>query len=231
MEDLLRFFATYEYWIYALLGLVGILYVRKLFAAWQEWRGSVFGLERESAQRRLSASVSILALLALAAASEFVLVSFVSPGYAGLQQLPTPTVDLLATPSVTLPVADLESATPEPTSDSGPTLAPVVDTGCVEGQIEWTYPLDQEEIQGVIEPRGVVNVPNLGFYKYEFTKAGEGNWTAIAAGNLPRNDEPLGGSWNTDQVTPGDYELRLVVTDNQNGIFPACVISVRIVGE
>ncbi|HZW04761.1 MAG TPA: hypothetical protein VFF68_12585, partial [Anaerolineaceae bacterium] len=164
MEDLLRFFATYEYWIYAVLGVVGILYLRKLIASWQEWRSSVFGLERESAQRRLSAAVSILALLAMIAVSEFVLVSFVSPGIPGVQAISTPTVELLVTPTTTLPA---ETATVEPTGASGPTLAPVTETGCIEGQIEWTFPLDQEEIQDVIEPRGVVNVPNLGFYKYE----------------------------------------------------------------
>ena len=52
-------------------------------------------------------------------------------------------------------------------------------------------------------------------------------------GRLVIVDQPLGGSgsgtWDTSQLVPGDYLLRLVVTDNVNNLFPACVISVRVV--
>jgi hypothetical protein len=36
------------------------------------------------------------------------------------------------------------------------------------------------------------------------------------------------GQWDTTSVPPGDYQLRLVVTDNQGQALPACVISVRV---
>jgi hypothetical protein len=143
-------------------------------------------------------------------------------------QIPTPTVELLVTPSITVPVA---LPTAAPTVETGPTLAPITTSGCIPGEIEWTFPLNQDQISGIIEPRGTVNVANLGFYKYEFSLGDTGDWTAIAAGNQVRVDQPLGGSWNTTALLPGDYRLRLIVTDNQNGIFPACIISVQITGE
>jgi len=36
------------------------------------------------------------------------------------------------------------------------------------------------------------------------------------------------GYWNTSQLPSGDYLLRLVVVDNANNFFPACVVSVKI---
>src|SRR5512133_464921 len=102
MEEILRFLKTNEVWIYILLGLVGLWYLRKLLLALSEWRGALFGLEKDNAQRKLSEAMSVLILLALMGAGEFLLVSFVSPTFPGIAALPTPTLDILATPTVTL---------------------------------------------------------------------------------------------------------------------------------
>jgi uncharacterized membrane protein len=130
MDELLRFLEQYEAWIYALLGVVGFIYFRKLAADWQEWRSSVFGLERESAQRRLSATLSVVVILSLLAAAEFVLVSFVAPVYPVANILQTPTVSLLTTPTGTFAVAG-ETAPEEPSPLS--TEAAVVSGGCQPG--------------------------------------------------------------------------------------------------
>ena len=50
MEEALRFFRAYEFWIYILLALGGLIYIRKFILAWEELRGAAFGLEREAAQ-------------------------------------------------------------------------------------------------------------------------------------------------------------------------------------
>jgi len=75
-------------------------------------------------------------------------------------------------------------------------------------------------------------VPNLGFYKYVYNDLTSNLWVTIAAGDRVIVDQPLGGEgsgqWDTTTLTPGDYRLRLVVTDNVNNVFPACVIPVRI---
>lgn len=224
MEDLLRFLETYEVWIYLILGGVGIFSFRKLVISWQDWRTAIFGLERENAQRKVSASLSIVILLALFAVGEFILVSFVSPVYPK-SGLATPTLDLLATPTVTLP-ADM---TPEAEGQSdAPTPEAGIALGCIPGQVEWLSPADGDEISESVDLQATVNVDNLGFFKYEFSQPGNTVWTTIAAGN-EKVFETVLGTWNVEQLTPGDYLLRLVVTDNQNQVMPACQIAIRIV--
>jgi hypothetical protein len=74
---------------------------------------------------------------------------------------------------------------------------------------------------------GTANIPNFGFYKYEFAPIGSGIWGTIVAKNIPIQDGNL-GSWDTSAIAAGDYQLRLVVSDNQGNDLPACVIPVRI---
>jgi hypothetical protein len=102
--------------------------------------------------------------------------------------------------------------------------------GCIPGEIEWTDPQPGDEVKGPVELKGTIAVANLGFYKYEYSQAGSDTWTTIAAGDAPVQDGPLGGNWNTEQLLPGDYRLRLVVSDNANNTLPACGIRVRVVG-
>ena len=47
MEEAISFFRAFELWIYLLLGLGGLYYLRKFILAWQELQGASFGLERE----------------------------------------------------------------------------------------------------------------------------------------------------------------------------------------
>jgi hypothetical protein len=234
MNELLRFLKTYEVWIYILLGFVGLIYLRKLFLALEEWRGALFGLEKDNAQRRLSEAMSILILLALMGASEFFLVSFISPTFPGIAVLPTPTLDLLATPTVTLAASgtglSLVAAPLSTPSVAGlnQTQAP---NGCKAGQIEFLFPdKPGAEIKGAVILKGTVNVPDFGFYKYEFTTPGNQSWTTIAAGNKNVTAENGGelGPWDTSQLTPGDYILRLVVTDHQGNQLPECQMPVRV---
>ncbi len=222
MSALLRFLQDYEIPLYILLGIVGIVYIRKLFVAWREWRMAIFGLERETAQRRFSAALTIVILLLLVALSTFTLVSFIAPNLPGADLLLTPTIDLLAT----------TSGTQNPAGTPGPvTTETVISTGdgCIPGQLEWTFPLYGDEVSGLVELKGTVNVLNLGFYKFEFSQPGSNTWIAIAAGNKAVVDESLGGVWNTEQLVPGDYTLRLVVFDSQNTALTPCVIPVRVV--
>jgi hypothetical protein len=235
MQDILRFLINYEIWIYVILGVVLFTYLNKIILAFQDWRSSVFGLEREISQRRFSAALTFVGLLIFLGLAVFVMVSFVAPSYPSLVIISTPTLDLLATPTETLEAPN--SSTLMPASPlageqaaTTPTPGNAVD-GCIKGQLEWTYPKSGDQIQGTIELKGIVNVPNLGFYKYEYSQPGSSAWVTIAAGDKPKNDEPLGGTWNTAQMVPGDYLLRLVVSDNKNQVLPACQISVQIAAQ
>ena len=228
MEEALRFFRAYEVWVYLLLGFGGLIYVRKFVLAWGELRGAAFGLERDSAQGRLNQAAGILVLLLTMAISEFVLVSFVAPTVPGAIPLLTPTLDLLATPTVTLP-----PVTPQPgeaalsaTTTVTPTLA-FTDNGCIPDEIFISFPVEGDEIRGAVEITGTVDIPNFGFYKLEMKRPEESNWLTILAGNQIRRGETL-GTWNTSLLPPGYHQLGLVVTDNQGKILAPCITQVRV---
>lgn len=235
MEALLPFLENYEGWIYALLGVVAFIYFQKLVTAWKEWQGTVFGLERDSAQRRFSTALTILILLVLFVVVEFVIVSFVSPSYPQIASLPTPTLDVLATPTATLPVVAQVSSAETPSGSAlvetqavPETLPELLAEGCVPGQIEWISPKPGDSITATVELTGTVNVTNFAFYKYEFSQPGEDLWTTIAGGNQAKVNGQI-GFWNTTPRDQGDYLLRLVVFDTENNPFPACIIAVRVV--
>ena len=235
MDDILLFFTTYEVWVYALLGAAGIfVLLRKLIPAWKEWRNAVFGIEKEMAQRRLSLWLSTMILLLLLAVVEFSLVSFVAPEFPSEIALPTPTLDLLATETPT--VSEAQIPTEEVVEELQPELSGELTEGCVPGQIEWVFPSAGEQVSGIVDLQGIVNVPNLGFFKYEFSQPGSDGWVTIAAGNVDTlteneetNQKEFVGVWNAEQLVPGDYLLRLVITDNQNQLLPVCVIPIRVV--
>lgn len=226
MDELLRFLEQYEAWIYALLGVVGFIYFQKLVANWQEWRASVFGLERESAQRRLSSTLAVVVVIFMLAAGEFLLVSFVAPVYPVASFLQTPTIDVLSTPTASL--AEIGESTQEETTIFSTEVA-VVSGGCSPSLLDWTYPLAGDEVSGVVKLMATANLSNMGFFKYEFSEVSSESWVTIAAMNVQRNNEELDGSWNTQTLVPGDYRLRLVMTDNENQTLPACEITVRVV--
>lgn len=234
MEDTLRFLEQIEIWVYAAAALVAVYHLRKMIIAWQEWRGAIFGIERETAQRRFSTSMTVVILLAIFAMAEFILVSFVTPSLPQASVLPTPTLDLLATASPAAPAAAAAEGTPQaPTPVVISALATVPAGDCIPGQIEWIDPINGAEISGTVTLKGTVNVSNFGFYKYEFSQPGSNIWEIVAGGNTLVTTETGNGVgvWSTGQLMPGDYLLRLVVYDNESKNPQSCVISVRILAQ
>jgi hypothetical protein len=227
MDIVLLFLEENELWIYLIAGLAAALTLNWLLRTWHDWRNTVFGLEREIVQRKLAARLTVLVLLGFLILSEFMIVSFVIPAYPRMVELSTPTMDVLAVATVTLPALTDGSATPVNPAEGVPTIGAPVDEGCSVGQIEWLNPKAGDTVSATVELKGTVNVPNLGFYKYEFNQPGSDTWTTIAAGNSPLVNGTI-GYWNTSQLASGDYLLRLVVVDNQNGFFPVCLVSVRV---
>jgi hypothetical protein len=225
MDDVLRFLKTYEALIY--LGLVGLALweLRKFFMAWDETRGAAFGLERESAQGRLNKSAIILILYLALGMGEFFMVSFVAPTVPGATPLLTPTIDLMATPTVTLavsgPVEEVEEATPTPEG------WPPEESGCKPDQLMLTSPRHGEAVHGRVTLTGTVDLPNLSFYKYEVMRPLDPIWYTLQAERDTKNDEAL-GDWDTQLLSPGEYLLRLVAIDNQGQIIGTCEIQVNI---
>jgi hypothetical protein len=100
-------------------------------------------------------------------------------------------------------------------------------SGCVPDEIILTSPEPGQEVSGTVTLVGTVNVDNFGFYKYEFSPQGSETWTTVSAGRDALINDDL-GLWDTSSLMPGDYQLRLEVTDNQGQVYPACVIPVRV---
>ncbi|UCH58837.1 MAG: hypothetical protein JSV61_11540 [Anaerolineales bacterium] len=230
MEEALRFFRTYEPWIYLFLGLGGLIYIRRFLLAWQELRSAGFGLERENAQSRLNQAAGVLVLLFAMAITEFVLVSFIAPTVPGASPLPSPTLNLLATPTTTLSANATPDGTlvPSPFADLATTNVTPGSSDCLPGEVFISSPENGSEIEGIVTITGTVNIPSFGFYKLEMKRPEEVNWLTILAGNESRQESTL-GSWNTSLLTSGEYQLSLVATDNQGQSLPPCVIQVRVV--
>jgi len=229
MDTFFRFLVRYEPIVYAIIGLGAIFAMRSTWKAWRELHKSVFGLEKELSLQRLRLSGATLILLLMIGLSQFCLVSFVVPFLPATTFLSTPTADLLQTPAATL---DPSAAA---TTLAGTPLPPPGTIDCVPGQLIITSPAPGQEISGQITITGNVNVPNFGFYKYEFARQGSQEWTTIGAGNKlnSENEAPDSwtlGAWNPSELVPGDYQLRLVVTDNlNNSPLPPCIVPVRII--
>lgn len=225
MEELVRFVVNYEMGIYLILGIVFVLNLQKFIRAFISKRKANFGLEKEVAQKNISSSLTFLILVTLFAISNFILVSVASLQYPGIAQLPTATVDMIATQA---PMTSEMMEDDMENEGASATQTAIVLTGCIPEVLEWKNPTDGTEISGSIELTGTVNVPNMGFYKYEYRYQADSIWTPISAGNTPVIDGPLGGIWNTEEITPGNYYLRLVVSDNANNLLQPCEIQVKV---
>ncbi len=225
MEQALQFFRDYEIWIYVLLGILALWQVRKFALAWNELRGAFFGLEREAAQSRVNSAATMVVILIIMAVAEFTLVTFVVPTVPGANPLPTLTLDLLATPTTTLPPPTQDpNATPGPTATPGEVPAA---EGCVAGQVNLTDPVNGAQISGSYTVKGSAELANFGFYTLQIAHPGDSIWLPILVGQQPVKNDIL-GTWETSNLTPGDYLIRLLVTDNVGNELTPCSIQVTV---
>jgi hypothetical protein len=225
MEQVLQFFSDYEIWIYILLGVLALWQIRKFALAWEELRGAFFGLERDAAQGRVNSAATMLVLVIIMAVAEFTVVTFIVPTVPGAMPLPTATLDMLATPTTTLPAPTLNpNETPQATPTPGELPAA---EGCIAGQVNLTAPVNGDRVSGSVTLRGSANIPNFGFYTYEIARPGETIWLPVQVGQQPVSNDVL-GTWDTSSLTPGDYLLRLVVTDNLGNALTPCAIQVTV---
>ena len=216
MDEAIRFFRAYEPWIYVILGLGGLFYLRKFILAWRELHVAAFGLERENAQARLNSSAIMLV---------FILVYFIGPSMSAATPLPSPTLSILTTNTTTLVPATTQTSvgeigTPIFTENAS-------QNGCIPGQIVVSSPKDGEIVRGVVEIIGTANIENFGFYKLGLKRPDESLWATIQAGNQIKINEKL-GDWDTRQLIPGVYQMSLVVVDNEAKASQPCAVQVNV---
>jgi hypothetical protein len=227
LDDILRGLTTYSTGIFILLGLGLLIYLRNFISGLREWRGSVFGLERDLAQHKLISAATGLTLVFMLLIGEFLLITVIRPQMSRVPDEQISVTSPLVTSTPTLPSVD--NQTPELV------LPPSLDqedlvSECVEGVLEITSPINGEQVSGTVELIGSVNVEDFGSYKYEYSTTGTINWITIAAGNQLKLDESL-GFWYTSALTPGPYLLRLVPLNNMGEELTPCIISVEVVLE
>ena len=230
MEEALLFIESYQRWIYLALLLMSVIYARMTLRAWRNFRASVFELERERAASRLARSGAGLAVLAALLIAVFILVTFASPALpASMRPTPVPTISLLATPEAGQPETAGGSASPvplEPLASGG--------AGCENPLAPIQSPADGERVSGAVSFLGAADVPSFAFYKIEYNDLSpEGTWLAITASTSPVcegtcTEAELLGTWDTTLVTPGDYAVRLVVTDTQGNAPLPCEILLSV---
>jgi hypothetical protein len=221
LDALFRFLVQYEILIYLILTIGAVFVARSLWKAWAEWRSAVFDLEKELSFQKVRVSGAFFILLMMIGLSQFCLVTFIVPYLPATTFFLTPTADLLQTPIATSSAATLTVQLGTPAVSTG-------SVGCIPGQIMISSPQAGGEVQGKIVLSGTVDMPSFGFFKYEYAPQGSETWSTIAAGDKIIRDGEL-GAWDASQLVPGDYQLRLFVTDNLGKALPVCIIPVRVI--
>lgn len=222
MGAIYRFLDTYSPLVYIALAIAGLYAFRRMWRTWREWRDAVYSLEREFALNNLGKATAFGFLVLLLFFAEFYVSAFIVPSLPAADILVTPTLDLLATPVGTAS-ANGAVILETPQAQTGM-------SGCVPDEIMLDTPSPGELISGTVVLNGTADVPNFGFYKFEFSPVGTDTWTTISAGTEPVRDEKL-GEWNTINRPNGDYFLQLVIIDNVGQTLEPCVIAVRIANQ
>jgi hypothetical protein len=224
MAEALLFLEEYQFWIYLVLGLAALVYLRLGWRWYRARRNTIFTLEREQATERLTRSATLLGLALALMAATFIATTVLGPSMPA-SDLPTalPTMSLLVSPTF----AGLEGEGPVVTSTPLP-VTEIDSAGCTNPLATILTPATGESLSGAVEITGTADIENFAFYKYEYISLTPGAvWRAIGAGTLPVRSGQL-GIWDTTLVLPGEYGLRLVVTDTAGNAPQPCVIGVRV---
>jgi len=228
MEQILQYVRAYEIWIYVILGVLAIWQIRKFALAWEELRGAFFGLEKDAAQSRVNSAAVMIVLIIIMAIAEFTIVTFVVPTVPEANPLPSATLELLATPTTTLPPP---TQNPNETQEPSPTPGEVpAAEGCLPGEINLTSPKNGDRISGSLSIYGSANIPNFGFYSLQIANPGDVIWLPIQVGQQPVLNSVL-GTWDTTALVLGDYLLKLEVTNNVGDVLTPCSIQLTVEAE
>ena len=222
MDSLLIFLVRYQTWIYVILGLILAIYLKKLLAATQDWNATIFGLERDYAQKKLNTALVMVVVTGLLLAAEFVSVKYL------ISDLPA--FDPLTGAALTTAEVDVEIVG-EAQRSGGEEVQGGFAGGCQEGVLEWISPGPSEVVSDLYTLKATVNVPEMGFFRYDYAPINDpSRWNAISAGNLPVIEGTL-GPLATTEIENGDYILRLEVLSKTNEAWAPCDVSIRIMNE
>jgi hypothetical protein len=234
MLEFLRPIVAFDTWIYIGLGLVALFFLRLMWLARKDRIRSIFTLERENTQMRMTrAFIGLMVVLGLMLGVYYL--SLVTPPI-----LPPPPATLTPTPVTELPATPtpfllLPTPTPIPTLLPSPTVvledtptppparSPGSSPNCPHPGARISQPGNGANVTGVVQISGAATIDNFDYYKFEFRVSGGQEWNFIQRYNNAVLEGVL-GSWNTGTVPPGEYELRLVVVDIVGNYPEPCTI-------
>ena len=236
MERVAQLVADYQWWIYGVLGLVLIFFLRRAMMARRESARSTFKLEREQAQSRYNRSVVISAVILLVVIAAFVLSNPLQPA-PQVTPGPTPTVTtgplvkatLTSTPPPpTITPTPKPSPTPltrptslSPTPEVVATNTPVVrPPSCPNPNARITSPGINQIVKGNVAVHGTANGDGFQYYKIEVGLGREPNtWAVVGELHYTSIDRGQLETFHSGAYSPGTYTLRLVVVD-KTGNYP-----------
>ncbi len=219
---MLSLLVRYDRFLYLLL-LVGLLlFMRRAWLAWNDLRSATFRLEEEHARQRLQQSVMGMLL----SASLMLFVFMVS----ALSLSPPTAPTSLASDLTPLPLGTGTPAAPEATPTPALPALEEMESQCDPQHVFIAYPQDGAQVRGEIDIRGTAAIENFGFYKVEFAPADQPLFLTIEVGRTPKTDAVLVAGWDTDLLPPGEYVLQLVVIDNAGNPWPPCRVRFQVGG-
>jgi len=205
----------------------------KFYGSWRELRGSIYGLEQINAQRRLNNAAVGMFLLFLMGFVIFSLVTFVPPGL--INEIPS--TEILAEAGLNQTQEEMAEVVEQPENEfatATPLPTVVVDLqACTftkedDNKISITSPRANQEVRGLVEVMGIVDVVDFGFYKLEIAQVSTGLWLPITVGETMILEETAIVIFDSSFYPPGDYVLQLVVTTHDVEEYPPCRIPIRI---
>jgi len=242
MTILVKLIADYAVWLYLLLGLVALLFLRAYLVARRERDNSIFALERESASGRMAQAIIALLVTFIIIGGVFYTSQTLVEEIPLPEVTPTPTSLIVLPPSPTPPPL-LPTPTPTDTPRPRPTLPPLetvapttpeavvgVPANCLNPGVRISEPGTGATVSGVIQIIGSASIPDFWYYKFEFQGNGFGDWTFIQRFDTSINGGIL-GAWDTRSVPSGDYQFRLVVVDKTGNYPEPCTVLLSVRNE
>lgn len=252
MEQVSRVLADYQWWIYGVLGILLLFYLRRALVARRESARSLFKLEQETSDQRYrrSAQLSILIVFAMGAVFVASSMTMIQPVAQGPEEEPSPTVTtgplvaptLTATPPPatitptptatpvrpTVPVVVNATPTPEVLVTASPAVRP---PACPNPNARLTSPGINQVLTGNAAIRGTANIENLQYYKVEIGSGGnprDHEWTVVGQLHYAASDGGVLETLNTGAYAPGVYTIRLVVVDRTGNYPEPCQVTVTV---
>ena len=245
MERVAQIVADYQWWIYGVLGLVLIFFLRRAMMARREIARSTFKLEQEQAQSRYNRSVVISVVILVEVIAAFVVSNPLLPAPQTTPE-PTPTVTtgplvkatLTPTP---LPPTITPTPKPSPTPLKRPTsLSPTPDVvathtpevrlpSCPNPNARITSPGINQIVKGNVAIHGTANGGDFQYYKIEVGLGRDPNaWTVVGDLHYTPVDHGQLETFNSSAYGSGTYTLRLVVVDNTGNYPEPCRVTVIV---